>query len=285
MLSHSQNFINNVDLVNKILSYVDFRRTNLVLEIGPGKGIITNYILEKATHTEIIEADQKFFNELHSKYTGNPKVKVTHADFLNVSLPKEPYIIVSNIPFNITSDIIRKITSEDSGLYEAYLIMQEEAGLKLVGSPFGESSLLSNILKVDFEISLLEKISSRNFTPKPRFDAVFVSFKKRDKSFMDYKMRNDFKNFLTYIYGRSRPLLKDALKSLFSNIQIKVIFKNIKKYEDVTIKQIPFEDWLTIFETFIIHVPEKNKYVINGAYSKLVNEQSRLQKNHRTRRY
>ena len=116
-LSDSQNYINNQQLVNKLLEFVDFEPIKTILEIGPGKGIITNVLIKQNKKIIAIEADQKLFSELQKKYANVTNLSLIHTDFLKYTTPNEPFIIVSNIPFNITASIIRKITGEQSKLH------------------------------------------------------------------------------------------------------------------------------------------------------------------------
>lgn len=285
-LSHSQNFINNQNLIHRLISFVDFKLANITLEIGPGKGIITNELLKhEGKRFILIEADQKLFSYLKKKYSGFKNIVLIHEDFLKYSLPKEPFIIVSNIPFNITADIIRKITSEVSSLKAAYLILQKNAALKFIGMPAHGTYLLSHFLHIYFEINSLMDISKSNFTPKPKFDAKFILLKRKSTPSLPPREEEIFKNFLTYLFGISRPLLKDALKNLFTNVQVKRILKNIHKQENIPLRQISFEEWLNIFQIFICYASENSKDIIQNAYRKLLSEQAKLQKIHRTRKY
>lgn len=101
MLAHSQNYINNKDLVLKLVSFADFRESRLVLEIGPGKGIITDELIKWARRVIVVEADRKLATSLQRKYVGRQGIQIVQEDILKYNLPREPFIIVSNIPFNI----------------------------------------------------------------------------------------------------------------------------------------------------------------------------------------
>ena len=283
-LSDSQNYINNQQLVHKLFEFVDFESTKTILEIGPGKGIISDALIKQNKNVIAIEADQKLFSELRKKYANIPNLSLIHADFLAYKMPNEPFIIVSNIPFNITASIIRKITDEQSKLQVAYLIMQKDAAIKFLGAPYAHSPLLSHILNINFEIKLLMDIDKSNYSPRPKFDTAFVSIKKREEPVFDKEKSAQFKDFLVYIFERRKPFIKDALKSVMSNLQVKIILNNIHIPEDKEIKKILFINWFHIFETFVSHAPLKSKSKIYGSYKKLLVEQSQLQKINRTRK-
>lgn len=283
-LSNSQNYINNQQLVHKLLKFINFESTKTILEIGPGKGIITDVLIKQNKNIVAIEADPKLFSELQKKYANVTNLSLIQADFLKYTTPNEPFIIVSNIPFNITASIVRKITDEQSKLHTAYLIMQKDAAIKFLGAPHAHSPLLSHILNINFEIKLLMDIDKSNYSPRPRFDTAFISIKKREDPVFNKQKSEQFKDFLVYIFERQKPRIKEALKSVMSNLQVKIILNNINTPEDKETKKILFIDWVSIFETFISHAPEKSKIKTYGSYKRLLVEQSQLQKINRTRK-
>ena len=283
-LSDSQNYINNQQLVHKLLGFVDFESTKTILEIGPGRGIITDVLIKQNKNIIAVEADPKLFSELQKKYANVVNLSLIQTDFLKYATPNEPFVVISNIPFNITASIIRKITDEQSKLDTAYLIIQKDAAVKFIGAPHAHSPLLSHILNINFEIKLLMDIDKSNYSPRPKFDTAFVSIKKRKSPVFDKQKSEQFRDFLVYIFERRKPRIKEALKSVMSNLQVKIILNNINIPEDKEIKKILFIDWVSIFETFISHAPEKSKEKTHGSYKKLLMEQSQLQKINRTRK-
>jgi len=108
LLKYSQNFLKSKNLVVKILELSSIGPQDLVLEIGPGKGIITEELARRAREVVAIEKDKGLFLFLKEKFKNNPKIKILNIDFLKFQLPKFPYKIFSNIPFFITGEIIKK---------------------------------------------------------------------------------------------------------------------------------------------------------------------------------
>lgn len=283
-LSDSQNFINNQKLVDRIMSLINFEKDMMVLEIGPGKGIITDSLLRFSSKIVSVEADRDLYLTLARKYNGNNKIKLIHGDFLKTPLPKEDFMVVSNIPFNITANIIRKITVKDSKLRSAYLIVQKEAAIKFVGAPYAHSPLLSHFLKINYEIERLVDIDRQNFTPIPAFDATLLMIRKHDTPAIIEQDQEKFKDLLTYIFQRYKDKLRPALKSLMSNLQIKIMCHSIGIEQDIEIKKITFVTWVKIFETFKTHASIKSQNTIAGKYIDLIKEQSNLTKVNRTRK-
>ena len=273
----SQNFINNRGVISTIISYVDFSRTELIIEIGPGKGIITDAIIKPYNKVIAVEIDKTLYSDLQSHYKGIENISIVNADFLKYTLPKEEYCIVANIPFNITADIIRKITSEKSLLQAAYIITEKAAAYKFVGAPYAESPLLSHYLQIHYEVKYLMDIDRKHFTPEPRVDIGYISISKRRKPIFNKQEEIQFGDFITYIFSRNGATLKEALKSHFSNLQSKIIIQQLGVSENILKKKIKFIDWVKVYEIFCKHSPDKSKLIIRGAFDKLNQDKARLQ--------
>ncbi|MBS1683192.1 MAG: 23S ribosomal RNA methyltransferase Erm [Bacteroidetes bacterium] len=273
----SQNFINNKGIIATIMGFVDFTKANLILEIGPGKGIITDALIKPQNKVIAVEMDNVLYSEAKRKYHGVENVTIVHEDFLKYPLPKEKFIVVANIPFNITAEVIKKITDKTSLLQAAYLITEKEAAYKFVGPPNAESPLLSHFLHIHYEVKFLKQISSSNFTPVPKTDIGFISIVRRKTPVFEKADEDRFKDLVTYFFTRTGPTLKEGLKRVFSNLQAKIILENLNLSEGVLKKKVVFSDWVKVYKTFIEHSPEKSRQVIRGAYIKLSEDQSKIQ--------
>ena len=273
----SQNFINNRGVISSIVSHVDFTKTELIIEIGPGKGIITDAIIKPYNKVIAVEIDKELFLDLQKQYKGVENISFVHADFLKYPLPKEDYSIVANIPFNITADIIRKITGENSLLQTAYIITEKEAAYKFVGAPFAESPLLAHYLHIHYDVKFLMQIERKYFNPEPKVDIGFISISKRRTPIFNKQEEVQFKDFITYLFARTGGTLQESLKSIFSNLQAKIIIEKLGVSQNIYKKKVTFFDWVKVYKTFVEHSPEKSRYIIRGAFEKLNQDKTKLQ--------
>lgn len=113
-IKYSQNFLRNSELVKSLINKTGISRSDIVYEIGVGEGIITKELLKKARKVVAFEIDRNFFNKLSQKFQNEKSLELRLEDFLVGDLPNYPYKIFSNIPFNITSAIIKKLTLESN---------------------------------------------------------------------------------------------------------------------------------------------------------------------------
>ena len=287
MLKYSQNFINNTKILEECFKYISIPENEPVVEIGGGKGIITDMLLEKFENITVVEFDNNLFQKLQKKYACHPAVQIVHKDFLQHSLPTEKFNIIANIPFNVTANIIRKITGSDSNMQNAYLIMQKEAALKFVTNESkSETSLLSNLIQIRYTIEFLTTVNRRNFSPQPKHDAAFVHFARKQHSiFANEDQEEIFHDFLCFIFNRSKPLINDALVDIIPRKVATQILQKLKIKNNRRIKTLTFDEWLSVFNNIDFTLNESAKSTIRGSYRKLIKEQKGLQKVHRTRKY
>jgi len=180
-IKYSQNFLRSRELIKKLLNKSSICSNDLVLEIGPGKGIITEQLARGCIKVIGVEKDRKLCDGLFQKFRENNKVEIKCEDFLKYRLPaEEKYKIFSNIPFNLTADIIGKITSADNPPEDAYLIVQEEAAQKFSGSLYGKERQYSLLLKPWFEVKIMHHFKRTDFYPVASVEIVLLRIKKRE---------------------------------------------------------------------------------------------------------
>ena len=154
-LSHSQNFLKSSGFVNSLIERTSINSGDLVVEIGPGKGIITAELAKKAGMVIGVEYDPNFARNLKARFSGYPNVEIVESDFLTWTLPNKPYKVLANIPFNMTADIVSKLLSGENSPEATYLIMQDKAAERFMGPPFGPNSQASILLQPFYDINAI----------------------------------------------------------------------------------------------------------------------------------
>lgn len=280
-LSHSQNFLKSSEFVCSLIDKTTISNKDLVVEIGSGKGVITLELAKKAGKVIGVEYDQKLAVNLKSKFVDNPKIEIVEADFLKWKLPIQSYKVFANIPFNTTSDIVKKLLNSPVSPEVAYLIMQDKAAERFIGYAVGENTQVSILLQPFYEMSILTKIDRRRFKPVPNVNIVLAKFEKRKNPVIDTKFLQNYRDFITYGYNQWQPTLLDAFKEVFTKKQLGIISRNLeisgKKPSEVTV-----QDWVKMFNTFIKFVPADRKNIVFGAEKRLQFSQKGMKKQHRT---
>ncbi len=278
---YSQNFLKNSRLVASLLDRSSINSDDVIYEIGPGKGIITEQLALRCKQVVAIEKDPRLTALLLQKFADKPSVTIYPGDFLHYHLPYQPYKVFANIPFNITTSIVTKLTASEHPPEEAYLTMQKEAAEMLLGKP--HESLRTILLKPWFEMEIVHRFERKNFIPTPRVDVVMLRLRKRGPPLIQSEERQCFRDFVVHIFTAWQPTLKFTLKSIFTEQQLKGIKRALSIDLDGTPTSLPFEHWLNLFEYFKALRNNRTMHVIGGSEKRLIQQQNELHKIHRTR--
>jgi len=282
ILSHSQNFLKSPEFVKSLIDKTDINIDDLVVEIGSGKGVITSQLSDKAGQVIGIEIDDRLVVDLQKKFQQHKNVEIIKTDFLKWNLPQRPYKVFSNIPFNMTTDIITKLLGDKNSPETAYLILQDKAAERFIGDPIAKDTQMSILLKPYYEMKIVAKIDRRQFVPTPKINAVLAMFKKKQKPLIEPQLTQLFRDFVVYGYNQWKPTVFEAFEKVFSLKQRSILERKIG-IREAKPRDLNIDQWLTLFDSFLIYVPDEKKYVIEGAEGRLKIQQNKLQKWHRTR--
>lgn len=279
---YAQNFLKSSRLVATVLDQCDIGHDDVVYEIGPGKGVITEQLALRCRRVVAIEKDPYLASTLRQRFAACPNVSVQQGDFLGYPLPSSPYKVVANIPFNVTSAIVARLTSAANPPEVAYLAMQREAARMLLGQP--RESLRSVLLKPWFELAVTHYFRREDFVPAPRVEVVMLRLRKRGPPLVCDADRQCFRDFVTYLFTAWRPTLASSLTSLFPHQHLSYLQKDLDFALDIPPTALSFEQWLRLFERFKAARDARAMRLIAGSERTLSRQQALLQKIHRTRR-
>ena len=251
---YSQNFFTNRELIQKLIRSSSISSKDTVLEIGAGSGFITRELAKTVGKVTAIEIDPQLCRRLRVDFIENTKVKIINADWLGYRVPEKNYKVFSNIPFAITADIVRKLTS-DGNFVEGYLIIQKEAAEKFIGMPYAtKNTMMAILIKPFFEMDVVWRFNESDFVPRPNVDSVLLRIKRIEEPVIEKSMSDIYKDFV--VYGFSR--------------------KKVGKWS--------FGEWMRRFEYFVRKVSPEQKRIVRQKARKFLADQSKNQKINRTRR-
>lgn len=264
--SLGQNFLKSIPALNKIIESGEISNTDIVLEIGPGKGALTEKILEKAGLVIAVEKDRDLFDLLTEKFVEqikNKKLILIEFDILDFDITKiiknKSYKIIANIPYNITGAILKKFLTEKSQPSLMVLMVQNEVAQRIIArdgkakpqkikssgvarsakSGFRES-ILSISVKAYGEPKIVMKVPARYFSPAPKVDSAVLLIKNISKNFFikNKIQENKFWETIHAGFAHKRKKLSNNLK--------KVIPKEKNLYPDKRAEELSLEDWLKV---------------------------------------
>lgn len=131
----SQHFLQSRALATSLITQAPVTRRDLVVEIGPGRGILTGELARRCRKVVAVEFDRALCQGLRSRFRDNTRITIVQADFLRFRLPDAPYKVLGNIPFNRTAAIMRRLVQAPLPPEDAWLVVQREAAERFAGGP------------------------------------------------------------------------------------------------------------------------------------------------------
>ena len=222
--SLGQNFLKDLNIIKKITKLTKISNKD-VLEIGPGKGALTDQLLKcKPKSLILIEKDNKLCEELKIKYFNNKKIKIFNEDVLSFNLEKilkKKTIIFGNLPYNISSQILAKIIKFKiwPPKYLSLIFMfQKELAERIAGkygtSKYGRLSILTSYrLKIQNKFN----VSANCFFPKPKVESTVLYFKPLDKNSQNIKNIESLEKITKIIFSSKRKMINKSIKKIFKD--------------------------------------------------------------------
>lgn len=256
----AQNFFRDQRLVASIVAASSLRKDDVVYEIGPGEGIITRDLAECAGKVIAIEKDATLAIRLRDKFRDRDNVGVHDGDFLRYRIEEKKYKIFSNIPFNITAEVVKRILFGENPPDEAYLVLQKEAAGKFSGDP--AETEVSVLAKPWFAFKVLREFRRTDFEPVPSVDVVFLHIARREQPLVPPANAQSYRKFVQFGFEAWKKDLKTAYKHVFTYEQWKRLSKNLSFSLKATPAELRFEQWLGLFEYFQIGVVNQKKEAV-----------------------
>ena len=218
--SLGQNFLVDNNILEKIVSCADIENKT-VLEVGPGTGKLTNFILkEKPKKLCVIEKDNQLVEEL--KYKFKNQLNIINDDILNIDetkLFKEKIIVFGNLPYNISTEILNKwiINLKNTFWFECLILMfQKEVADRIIAecntSNYGRLSIICNW---KLNIKKICDIKPEAFSPKPKIDSSLLIFFPK-KSFIKINNPNNLEKVTRVFFNQRRKMLRKPFNQLFN---------------------------------------------------------------------
>ena len=208
--THSQHFLRNPRLIAELIGHSNIRRGDLVIDIGAGSGAITAVLARRCRQVLAYENEPGALNKQQQNMRRHKNVKVIAQDFLLAKLPDEPYKVFANIPFHLSADIVRKLTSNNEmhAPRSIYLIVQKQFAQKIVPSDRHFTSQLGAQLAPWWQTRIRRPLRRTDFTTPP-VDTVLLELKPRPEPLLPTLERDKYQSFVAKCYA-SQKVFADA---------------------------------------------------------------------------
>ena len=211
-----QNYLQDQNIIKKIIAEIDPKENELIIEIGPGQGAITKMLLESKANLTAIEIDKRVIDDLQTRYID---LQLLQSDFLKLDLnqfidsSEKKLRVVGNIPYNITSPILFKLFENNTIVQDAVFMVQYEVAKRMTAKMGSKDyGILSVLLEYFGNTKLAFKVSPNVFYPKPNVNSAVVHINFNDKR-NNSEFNLMFKSIVKSAFGNRRKTLKNSLSN------------------------------------------------------------------------
>ena len=205
-----QNFLIDNNILNKITNLIE--NANLeILEIGPGDGRLTDNILKKnPKNLDLVEIDKELLINLKNKYSKTKNVSIENEDILNYKINKQYDLIISNLPYNVSSQVLVQLSTLKKKPKNMILMFQKEFAFRLLDINLNSINSLVNCF---YDVKLRFNVSKNCFRPIPKVNSSILTFSKKEKFLLKELEIDNYINFKRKLFSHKRKTLKNLLKN------------------------------------------------------------------------
>ncbi len=237
---YGQNFLIDETIVNEIIEKSDIDSETAVIEIGPGLGAMTEFLIKKAKKVLCYEIDNDMIKILNYRLKEKEKLTILEKDFLKANIDEDineylagcdKVIIVANLPYYITTPILQKVILESKMISKMVVMMQKEVAIRICGTPKSKDyGSLSVFVQYKNKSDIIVNVPPKSFFPVPNVDSSVVKIE-FNPNYIKLEKENKFYNFVQNIFKHKR-------KTLMNNMNASYKDKKEKTQEFIEEKQL-----------------------------------------------
>jgi len=219
-----QHFLNDKSIAQNIVESLQANEVRKVLEVGPGMGVLTQFLLQNERYeTSVVEIDRESVEYLQ-KHFPELRERIISADFLHLDLGKiydEPFAVIGNFPYNISSQIFFKVLDYRNQIPEVVGMLQKEVAERLAAPPGSKTyGILSVFLQAYYNIEYLFTVHENVFTPPPKVKSGVIRLTRNETLKLDCDEKL-FRSIVKMAFNQRRKTMRNSLKSLIKTEELK----------------------------------------------------------------
>ncbi|MCD6233994.1 MAG: hypothetical protein DRP86_03300 [Candidatus Neomarinimicrobiota bacterium] len=239
-----QNFLQDPNIIRKIVDAIQARPDETIVEIGPGRGAITSHLAGKCRELILVEFDKNLAGALRKQYETDPHVRLIQGDILKTDwkafLPAGK--VVGNLPYNISSQILFTLYTHASDVGEGIFMVQKEFARRLVAQPSTKDYGIMTILtRLYGEAEILFHIPPTVFFPRPKVDSSLVKIHLNPDKNRDISDKTFFHYLVRTAFNHRRKTLRNSLKKITGDRKIPSVDLSLRA------EALTFEDFKGLY--------------------------------------
>ncbi|MEI6221389.1 MAG: 16S rRNA (adenine(1518)-N(6)/adenine(1519)-N(6))-dimethyltransferase RsmA [bacterium] len=253
--SLGQNFLIDNNILSIIAHESELNDTDVVVEVGPGQGALTQVLAEKAKQVIAFEIDGRLIPILEEKFGQNEKITIIHQDAVSVDLDAflkssgiTTYKFVANLPYSVGTTVLQRFLRTSNHPQLSLLMLQREVGEKIVAQA-PEMSYLATFVQLFGKAELVKRVSRNCFNPKPKVESVLIKIIPHKKPLLPLEKLELFLTLVKAGFSRKRKMLLPVLASVFKISQgdLAQAFAEAAINPQSRPQEIVVGQWLTLF--------------------------------------
>ena len=233
IVQHDQHFLRGPAFIAELIGHSNIRKNNLVLDVGAGSGAITDVLARRARRVIAYEVESRVLELLRQNMTRRDNVMIEPRDFLHATLPTEPYKVFSNIPFRLSSSIVRKLAFADNPPLSMYFIVQKQFAQKLIMTGDHFHGALGAAISPWWVARVRRPLRKTDFTPPPAVDTVLLELKPRETTLLSRQQMESYVKFVEACFADPK------------------VYAKAHGPRDKKPSQLRAEEWVALFSRYI----------------------------------
>lgn len=247
--------IDNI-LITDAINFVNIRKDDTILDIGAGKGFITNHLLKRCNKIYAIENDQPLANSLKQKFINDKSIEIICQDFRNFIAPKVTFKAVANIPYCFTSNVLKYLMYFNMEYFvSGSLIMQLEPAYKLTARCSSDPYKL--FYRTFYNFQIIYEIAPTSFVPPPKVKSALLGIIKKKNCNIGVDMKDKYLRYLCFLLKSPNSNVSTVLNTIFRKRQTRHVLDKFQIKGNIKISELSAEKFAACFKQMIFIVPGK----------------------------
>lgn len=242
-----QNFLIDTNIQRKIIAACELKASDIVLEIGAGRGELTRLIAERASEVWAVEIDYYLCQTLKEKFKNYQNVEIINQDILKFNLKRRGIKVIGNIPYYITTPIIEHLLKFKDKIDCIYISVQKEFARRMVAQAgskdYGSFSCFVQYYTEPKTIFLIKKTS---FLPTPKVDSFFLKLDIRHRTILEPENEKLLFKIIRSAFQQRRKTLRNSLNGIILPEKLRLFFRKYNIYPNIRPEDLTCQDFVNL---------------------------------------